>query len=152
MRKYDFEFECTTDLMLLNWWFLLHTVRWTIRFLCQNGIIGFVLQYSHGQMAVGFDWYPNKESWRIGTLVFNVQFRYIFFSLHLMTTETQESYIIDSSNDYPDFSPPNIGNETHNIFLGFNLKGLTFLELRILVEIHAGNFDLKSMFLLKWKG
>ena len=69
-----------------------------------------------------------------------------------MTTETQESYIIESSNGYPDFSPPNIGNETHNIFLGFNLKGLTFLELRILVEICAGNSDLKAVFLLKSKG
>ena len=69
-----------------------------------------------------------------------------------MTTETKDSYIIESSNDYPDFSPPNIGNETHNIFLGFNLKGLTFLELRILVEICDGNSDLKVVFLLKPKG
>ena len=56
-----------------------------------------------------------------------------------MTTETQESYLIESSDGYLDFSPPNIGNETQNIFLGFNLKGLTFLELRILVEIFASN-------------
>ena len=69
-----------------------------------------------------------------------------------MTIETQESYIIESSNGYPNFSLANIGNETHNIFLGFNLKGLTFLELRILVEICAGNFDLKAVFLLKSKG
>jgi len=49
-----------------------------------------------------------------------------------------------ASYGYPEYPPPHIGNESQHIRLGINLKSPSFLELPILLEIFAGNSDLKA--------